>query len=186
MTTKWEGHPSVLYHVHTWFFCIIFFISGLFISLASDLGPLLGYNHFGPFIDGNLQQFFLGQTLASLVENGNFWSVLGIFLLLLSLIMMFSELVRRKSHVFTLTNSKVITKHGIFSRKTNEVAICDIRMISVRQGMIERLFSLGTIQIGSAATALIELEFTGIRHPEMVKGKINQTRADVCGNFKHT
>ncbi|KOR32613.1 hypothetical protein TI05_06230 [Achromatium sp. WMS3] len=184
---KWKGHPSMLYHIHKWFLGIILFILGLFILLLSDLGPFLGYKHLEPLIDSNLQRFFIGKELTSIIPNNNFWLFLGILLSVISFLIMLTQLIHHKSHVFTLTASKVMAHGGVFSRKSSEIAICDIRIILVRQGFFERLFGLGKIQIGSSGTGNIELEFTQIKHPDAVKDIINNTRDEICGRFKkHT
>jgi len=69
-----------------------------------------------------------------------------------------------------------MAKVGIISRKTHEVSIRDIRSINMNQGIVERLFGLGSVQIGSAGTGGIEVEFKGIENPTRVRDGIRKTK----------
>jgi len=80
----------------------------------------------------------------------------------LGLIIIFIAFLSKNSTVFTLTNRRVKSKFGIISRTTREVSIKDIRVINLKQGIFERIFGLGTVEVGSAGTAGIEVYFKGI------------------------
>ncbi|MCK5849873.1 MAG: PH domain-containing protein [Kiritimatiellae bacterium] len=98
--------------------------------------------------------------------------VIGTFLILVygfGLIVIIWALLDRTSNVFTVTNKRVMAKSGIIARSTQEVSMKDIRSISLQQSVIERIFSLGTVQIGSAGTAEIEVQFEGIPDAPKVK-----------------
>ena len=82
----------------------------------------------------------------------------------------------RNSKCYTLTNKRAISKTGIISRQVREVWIKDIRNINVKQGIIERLFGLGTVEIASAGTAGIEVKFAGIRDPMQARDLIRQEK----------
>jgi len=87
----------------------------------------------------------------------------------------------RNTKTFTLTTKRVATRAGIISRHTHEVSIKDVRNLNVKQGIIERLFSLGTIEIGSAGTAGIEIKFAGIKNPTTIRDKIRNQKDEVDG-----
>jgi len=83
----------------------------------------------------------------------------------------------KKSYTYTVSNKRVTMRKGIISRKTSEAWIDDIRSIDMTQGIFERLFSLGSIGIGTAGHAGIEVEFTHINNPTKVKDLITSQRA---------
>ena len=72
-----------------------------------------------------------------------------------------------------------MSQAGIISRSTREVTLTDIRSINMQQSFTERLFGLGTVQIGSAGTAGIEVEFSGVSNPAIVRDQIRQSKDQV-------
>ena len=97
----------------------------------------------------------------------------------ISLILILYAVLDQKTKVFTLTTRKVMMQSGIISRKTSEVSMRDIRVVNMSQGILERIFGLGTVQIGSAGTAGIEVEFRGIQNPANVRDQIRRTKDDL-------
>ncbi|MBP7510007.1 MAG: PH domain-containing protein [Prolixibacteraceae bacterium] len=94
----------------------------------------------------------------------------------LGLLLLLYFLLDRHCKVFTTTNKRVRSKTGIISRSIHEVSIKDIRSVNLQQGILERLFGLGSINIGSAGTAGIEVSFKGVINPTMVKEKIQELK----------
>lgn len=82
-------------------------------------------------------------------------------------------LLIRYRRLYTVTNKKVTSQTGIISRKISEVRVKDIRSINLKQSVLERIFKLGTIYIGSAGTAGIEVRIKGIPKAPYVKGKLS-------------
>ena len=87
----------------------------------------------------------------------------------------------QKTRTFTHTSRKVMAEVGIIWRKTHEVAIGDIRSIHMSQGIVERLFKLGTIHVGSAGTGGLEVAFKGIPNPAKVRDEIRRTKDEIEG-----
>jgi len=94
----------------------------------------------------------------------------------LGLIIIIWALLDKSSKVFTITNKRVKSKKGILARTTREVAPKDIRSINLKQGIIERLCGLGTIEIGSAGTAGIEISFNGIVQAPKIQNTITELK----------
>lgn len=99
-----------------------------------------------------------------------------IFLYGIGLLVIIIAIIDRNCRVFTITNKRVRSKTGIISRSIHEVFIKDIRSVSVQQGILERLFNLGDINIGTAGTAGIEVSFNGISEAADIKEKIQKLR----------
>ena len=94
----------------------------------------------------------------------------------LGLIIIFWALLDKKSTIYTITSRRVKSKRGIFSCTTREVTIKDIKVINLKQSIIEKLFDLGTIEVGSAGTAGIEVIFYGIAQVPEVKNMISEQK----------
>lgn len=80
------------------------------------------------------------------------------------------------SYHYVLTNLRVLAKKGLLSITTSEVRISDIRGANLRQGILERMCDIGSIAIGSAATAGTEIFFIGIQNPRYILSLINAQR----------
>lgn len=98
-----------------------------------------------------------------------------------SIILILYAVLDQKTKVFTLTTRKVMMQSGIISRKTSEVGMRDIRSINMAQGILERLCGLGTVQIGSAGTGGIEVEFKGIKNPAKVRDQVRRIKYGIDG-----
>lgn len=108
--------------------------------------------------------------------------ILGVLLLPLfglGLILIVNAILDRHTKLFILTNKRVMSKAGIISRTTCEVTLADVRNINMRQSLSELLFGLGTVQIGSAGTAGIEVQFSGIANPARIRDQIRQLKDQI-------
>lgn len=76
----------------------------------------------------------------------------------------------------TITEKRTILRTGILSKNTNEVWHRDVRNIKVSQGVLQRMFGVGTVSISSAGQADIEISVSGILRPEKVRNLIDQYR----------
>jgi membrane protein YdbS with pleckstrin-like domain len=149
--------------------------------------------HCGEFLDGSPRPVPSVPQKKSAGPEKNIWEghpsglyylghwILGILLFPLGLITIPYAILDQRTRVFTHTTRKVIAKVGIISRKTHEVAIRDIRSINMNQSILERLFGLGTVQIGSAGTGGVEVEFKGIKNPARVRDQIRKTKDEIDG-----
>ncbi len=77
---------------------------------------------------------------------------------------------------FTITNRRITSTEGILARNVHEVTIKDIRNINFKQNIIERLVGLGSIEVGTAGTAGIEVRFIGIPESQKVKDMISKVK----------
>ncbi len=99
-----------------------------------------------------------------------------IFVSGLGLLVILIALIYRKSMVFTITNKRIRSKTGIISCSLDELFIRDIRSINLQQDILEKLFDVGTINIGSAGTAGIEVSFKGISEAAEIREKIQKLK----------
>ena len=69
-----------------------------------------------------------------------------------------------------VTNKRVIYKHGIISRKTDEMRLSAIESIFINQGIIGRIFGFGTVTIAGRGQGDVKLKW--MEDPMRVKREI--------------
>lgn len=69
-----------------------------------------------------------------------------------------------------VTSKRVIHKYGIVSRKTKEMRINAIESITIKQGIIGRIFGFGTVTVTGRGAGDVELKW--MKNPMMVKRDI--------------
>lgn len=102
--------------------------------------------------------------------------ILSVFGIVIGLIVIGYAILAQRSKRFTITSQRVTSTEGIFSRNVHEVVIKDIRNINFKQNIIERLVGLGSIEVGTAGTAGIEVRFAGIPESQKVKDMISKLK----------
>ena len=144
--------------------------------------------HCGEFLDDSLKPVF-SEPQQSLPQKGSLpeknlwkghtshmyylgahilWGIIGC-LTLIGFLGNWICYLRAKSMKYKLSNKRISSEMGILSKQTAEVMIKDVRSVNLKQGIFERMFGLGTVEIGSAGTAGIEVSISGVSKPEQVK-----------------
>ncbi len=90
-------------------------------------------------------------------------------------------LVRKFSLRYRLTNHRLFTERGLFSRQHDELELIRVDDVSVHQNFLQRLFDVGTVTVLSTDTSNPELLIEGITHPlvlkEQIRGQVRARRA---------
>lgn len=113
--------------------------------------------------------------------------IIGIGLILLfglGIVIIILAILDQKNRVFTITNYKVMVKWGIISRNTKEVAVRDIRNINMSQGILGRIFGIGSVAIASAGTGTVDVTFLGIDNPVMIRDLVRQIKEKSESNYR--
>jgi len=99
--------------------------------------------------------------------------VIGLFILI-------GVWIRRMSWTFIVTDRRVIERKGLISQETSEIFLKNVRSIKLKQGVIERLFSVGSVGLASAAAVgdTFDVKLVCIADPVRVKEMISSR-----GNF---
>ena len=63
----------------------------------------------------------------------------------------------------------VMAREGLVSRYSSEIRIVDVRLVNVRQGIVQRLLGIGDVGFASAAGEQEEVVFAGVRDPQGIK-----------------
>ena len=112
-----------------------------------------------------------------LVEAGRLeWAVIVAILVLVWLGLLLLLLVQRLNVHYELTNQRLIHRSGIFVRRTNRIELIDMDDVSHEQGLIERFFDVGTIEITSSDRSHPNIQLPGIDHVNDVAMLIDDAR----------
>ncbi len=104
------------------------------------------------------------------------WMVAGAIVAALWLSLLGYLLYERLSVDYTLTNQRFIHKVGILRRVTNRIETIDIDDATFEQGIIERMFGVGTIRLLSSDTSDPKLFLKGIDDVKRVADLIDDAR----------
>lgn len=79
---------------------------------------------------------------------------------------------------YTIDSKGIESKIGILSlsQTITRIRYEDIRSIDTRQSLTERLLGIGALEMGTAASAGLEMSFTGIADPLAVQGLLQAER----------
>lgn len=93
---------------------------------------------------------------------------------LCGLAVLIATAIARRSHDYIVTDERVEHVWGILGRSSKEVRICDIRSLDVTEKGLLGLLGLGTLDVSSASTSGIEVQFRHLRRAHEVKKIIRQ------------
>jgi membrane protein YdbS with pleckstrin-like domain len=93
------------------------------------------------------------------------WAIFGLVLL-----------YRRMTVRYRLTTFRFFHETGLLSRTRNRVEVIDINDVTLSQGLIERMFDVGTIHIQSSDVTHPDLHLVGIENVRAITDLIDNTR----------
>ncbi|GAB4355709.1 MAG: hypothetical protein Kow0060_07860 [Methylohalobius crimeensis] len=73
------------------------------------------------------------------------------------------------AHRYVVTPEGVEQSIGIIARETHRVRFGDIRSIGLKQGLIARLFNIGTLEFSAAGTDGVDVRFVNIVSPMKIR-----------------
>jgi len=110
----------------------------------------------------------LGEDGADLARG---LGVFGLVLILLYLLVWWLQCMAAR---ITITTHRTTVRRGILAKKTTEVRHVDVRLVQVEQSILQRIFRSGTLAVGSAGHAGMEIQFRALRNPERVAAMIRE------------
>jgi membrane protein YdbS with pleckstrin-like domain len=84
----------------------------------------------------------------------------------------------RLSVDYSLTTQRLVHKTGILRQVTNRIEVIDIDDVQYTQGIIERMFGVGTIKLLSSDVSDKSLTMRGIDNVQQVASMIDNARRD--------
>ena len=90
--------------------------------------------------------------------------ILGIVLLPVGvgLIFLVKALLHQYGRYYTITSTHIITRHGILSVDTRQIAVKDIRSIEVQATLWQRMLGIRRVEIATAGTEGVDVALLGI------------------------
>lgn len=133
-------------------------------------GGYSGKAMYGTWLAGILITFGLGAGAVLAFPPIAFgipvlWIILGLMLA-----------YKKLSVHYELTTQRFIHKSGILKRVTDRIEVIDIDDVTYEQGIVQRMFSVGTIRISSSDRSHPELVLTGIDGVEKIADMIDDIR----------
>jgi len=83
---------------------------------------------------------------------------------------------RCRSTELTVTDLRTRLHRGWLSRSITEVWHRDVRNVQIEQTFFQRVLGVGSIGVSSAAQSSIEIEVSGMRNVDKIKGIIDKNR----------
>jgi membrane protein YdbS with pleckstrin-like domain len=104
------------------------------------------------------------------------WTVVGIAAVIAWAIFGLVVLYRKLSVRYRLTTFRFFHETGLLSRTRNRIEVIDINDVTLQQGLIERMFNVGTIHMQSSDITHPNLYLPGIEDVGRVTDLIDNTR----------
>ena len=84
--------------------------------------------------------------------------------------------LKRASARYVVTDQRVSSSTGLFSRRVDEVEAADIKNVILTQPFFQRLVGTGTVGLSTSAVDGIEVVLVGVPGAEAVKEAVRQAR----------
>ena len=130
----------------------------------------------GKWISAGILTLVAIVSMLKIETLGESWKIVLLVLALLwaGLVLMF--FYRKLSVRYQLTTQRFIHRSGILTRVSNRIEVIDIDDVTYHQGLIERLFNVGSIQLVSSDRTHPELWLRGIDNVKEVADQIDDLR----------
>ncbi len=104
--------------------------------------------------------------------------LLGILLIpvLIGIFMLINALIEINCTLYTVTTKRVIVNTGWLNKKQVEIWIKDMRAVNIQRSLWERIVGVGSVSIGTAATAGTEIGMRGLNEAQEIVDAINRLR----------
>ncbi len=104
------------------------------------------------------------------------WIVFAIAALVMWAAIGLVALYRRMTVRYQLTNFRLFHESGLLSRTRDRIEVIDIDDVTLRQGLVERMFNIGTIHVRSSDVTHGNLYMAGIDDARRITDLIDNTR----------
>jgi uncharacterized membrane protein YdbT with pleckstrin-like domain len=95
--------------------------------------------------------------------------VVGIFIILYIYL-------ERKNTIYRITNKRIISQKGVFTKTREDISIRDIRAINVNQGFRQRIWNTGNISIVTAAGGEGYEVMRNVKNPDSIREIITKLK----------
>ena len=129
-----------------------------------------------------LMSFYASGLIAALVLGGVLWLTsspeagigVGVAVFALTLVIGY---VRRLFTKYLITNRRLRITRGIIRRNVQETRLDRVQNVNYAQGVIDRLFKVGTVDFDTAGTDDSEFRFEWVNRPDAVVRAVDEAIA---------
>ena len=107
---------------------------------------------------------------------GENWKIVLLVLAVLWVGLVLMYFYRKLNVRYQLTTQRFIHRSGILTRVSNRIEVIDIDDVTYHQGLIERMFNVGSVQLVSSDRTHPELWLRGIDNVKEVADQIDDLR----------
>jgi membrane protein YdbS with pleckstrin-like domain len=115
---------------------------------------------------------FVGASFAGPIG----WTIAGIGAVVVWAFLAIVILYRTVTVHYRLTTFRLFHESGLLSRKRDRIEVIDINDVTLSQGIIERMFNVGTVHISSSDKTDPEFDMPGIENVRAVADLLDNTR----------
>jgi uncharacterized membrane protein YdbT with pleckstrin-like domain len=94
-------------------------------------------------------------------------------------------LIRRIATTYTITNRRLTIRSGLLSRELHECRLERVQNVNTRQGPLERMLGIGTVDFDTAAGAAYDFSFRGVEDPGGIVRTVNAALEDLGLTHPH-
>lgn len=120
---------------------------------------------------------FAAIVLIGLVDPGGWGGIVSIVGAIGLALLVILLLYRHYAHLYYIEEGRVEHQVGIIGRHIRSVRLADLRNVNLRQGIVERILGIGTLEFSSAGGSGIEVSWAGVRDPADLKRQIEGMRS---------
>ncbi len=129
-----------------------------------------------------LMSFYVSGLLAALAIGAILWFAIsegagvaaGVVVFVLTLVIGYA---RRLFTKYLITNRRLRITRGIVRRDVQETRLDRVQNVNYKQGVVDRLFRVGTVDFDTAGTDDSEFRFEWVNGPEAVVRAVDQAIA---------
>jgi uncharacterized membrane protein YdbT with pleckstrin-like domain len=119
----------------------------------------------------------VGVVVVGIIDNPIGRTVTALVIVALLLVLVLPGALRWHFTLFVLTSDRLITRSGIFAKRSKEIPLERINDVTFNQSVVERLFGAGDLLVESAGERG-QTRITNVRKPEQVQLMIYRTSED--------
>ncbi|MBV9001461.1 MAG: PH domain-containing protein [Solirubrobacterales bacterium] len=94
-------------------------------------------------------------------------------------------LLRRLVTTYTITDRRLTITIGLLSREMHETRLERVQNVRTRQGLLERVVGVGTVDFDTAAGAAYDFSFRGVDDPGQIVRTVNAALEDIGLTHPH-
>ncbi len=102
---------------------------------------------------------------------------LGLFMIVVSLVVLITLWFESASQTLIITASGSVFQRELLSSDTKEIAHSEVRYVHVKQDALQRMLGTGALLLSTIGPEHIELTCPGIRNPDLAKALIEEHAA---------